>query len=76
MQTISLTQIVRCPNCGSVATRHYYNHSEVSKSGFHLNQQLIHTECSTCDYLLKMRTIDGSVIEAYAPSIHPVHFSS
>ena len=65
MQTNTLTQVVRCPNCGSAAIRHYYDHS---------NKLLIHTECPICDYLMKMRSVDGSVIEAYAPSTHPINF--
>ncbi|MDJ0568492.1 MAG: hypothetical protein QNJ53_05550 [Pleurocapsa sp. MO_192.B19] len=77
MQTTTLTtltQTVRCPNCGSAAIRHYYDCRDELISCSHLGEQLIHTECPACDYLMKMRSIDGSVIEAYAPSIHPVHF--
>ncbi|MEM8722071.1 MAG: replication restart DNA helicase PriA [Cyanobacteria bacterium P01_G01_bin.39] len=70
MQTNTLTQIVRCPNCGSAAIRHYYCYGDEST----LNKQLIQTECSICDYLMKMRSVDGSVIEAYAPSTNPIDF--
>ncbi|MDJ0591924.1 MAG: hypothetical protein QNJ72_18360 [Pleurocapsa sp. MO_226.B13] len=46
MQTTTLTQTVRCPNCGSAAIRHYYDEL-ISVS--HLSKQLIHTECPFCD---------------------------
>lgn len=71
MQTTTLTQTVRCPNCGSAAIRHYYDELIF---GSHLGKQLIHTECPSCDYLMKMRSVDGSVVEAHAPSIHPIRF--
>ena len=74
MQTNTLTQVVRCPNCGSAAIRHYYDYSNELISGSHFNELLIHTECPICDYLMKMRSVDGSVVEASAPSTHPIDF--
>ncbi|NJO41221.1 MAG: replication restart DNA helicase PriA [Cyanobacteria bacterium CRU_2_1] len=55
MQT---TQIIRCPNCGSPATRHHSS-----------SRQLISTECPTCDYLMILCSSTSKVIEAYAPGI-------
>ena len=49
---------VRCPNCGSLAERHHVP-----------DQQLVRTQCATCDYLLITCTATGRVIEAYAPGI-------
>ena len=74
MQTNTLIQIVRCPNCGSAAIRHCYSYSDKSISNSRFDEPVIHTECPTCDYLMKMRSIDGSVVEAYAPSTNPVNF--
>jgi ribosomal protein L32 len=48
---------VRCPNCGSLAERH------------HVTDQLVRTQCSTCDYLLITCATTGRVIEAYAPGL-------
>ncbi len=51
-----ILQIVRCPNCGSHAERH-------------LVAQQVHTQCSTCDYLMTTCSLTGRVIEAYAPGL-------
>ncbi len=57
MKTI---EIVRCPNCGSCAERHHLS-----------SDQLIRTQCPTCDYLMITCASTGKVIEAYAPGIYP-----
>jgi hypothetical protein len=49
---------VCCPNCGSCAERHHL-----------AAEQLIRTQCSTCDYLMITCSQTGRVIEAYAPGI-------
>jgi ribosomal protein L37AE/L43A len=51
-----ILQVVRCPNCGSPAERR------------RLAQQ-IHTQCSSCDYLMTTCSLTGRVIEAYAPGL-------
>ena len=49
---------IHCPNCGSHAERH------------HLTvDQLIRTQCPSCDYLMITCAQTGKVIEAYAPGI-------
>lgn len=53
-------EMVRCPNCGSYAERHHLP-----------SEQLIRTQCSTCDYLMITCAATGKVIEAYAPGIYP-----
>lgn len=53
-------EMVRCPNCGSHAERHHLP-----------SEQLIRTQCSTCDYLMITCAATGKVIEAYAPGIYP-----
>ncbi len=64
------TQIIRCPNCGSLATRQFLN-DERSIHVQHLGGKIIRTECPVCDYLMIMRSLDGSVLEAYTPGIFP-----
>ncbi|MCU0537953.1 MAG: hypothetical protein MUD14_29050 [Hydrococcus sp. Prado102] len=41
-------QIVRCPNCGSHATRHHFT-----------NNQIIETSCPACDYLMVNCSLTG-----------------
>lgn len=57
MRTI---QVIRCPNCGSEAERHYL-----------LSSRLTRTQCPSCDYLMVTCSRTGRVIEAYAPGIYP-----
>ena len=64
------TQIIRCPNCGSLADRQFSN-DEQSAHSQRLSGKIIRTECRVCDYLMVMRSLDGSVVEAYAPGISP-----
>ncbi len=49
---------IHCPNCGSHAERHYLT-----------GDQLIRTQCPSCDYLMITCAQTGKVIEAYAPGI-------
>jgi predicted RNA-binding Zn-ribbon protein involved in translation (DUF1610 family) len=49
---------VHCPNCGSHAERHHL-----------VADELIRTQCPTCDYLMITCAQTGRVIEAYAPGI-------
>jgi hypothetical protein len=46
-----------CPNCGENGDRHYIE-----------QENLIITECPSCDYLMITSNL-GRVIEAYAPGI-------
>ncbi len=55
------TQRVHCPNCGDHAERHFLN-----------QQQLIRTQCASCDYLMITCQKTGAVIEAYAPGLPAV----
>ena len=54
----SVTEIVRCPNCGSPAERYHA-----------ISHQRVHTQCPECDYLMTTCSKTGRVIEAYAPGI-------
>jgi hypothetical protein len=63
MQT---TQIVRCPNCGSEAERHYFTSPDPTYTKCQ-EHQVTQTECPVCDYLMVMCSLTGNVIEAYAP---------
>lgn len=51
-------QTIHCPNCGSSAERHHL-----------ATNQLIRTQCPTCDYLMITCARTGNVVEAYAPGI-------
>ena len=62
-------QIVRCPNCGSLATRQYLNDEQSNHTQHLVGGEIIRTECPVCDYLMVMRSLDGSVVEAYAPGM-------
>ncbi len=50
-------EIVRCPNCGSLAERYYLS-----------TQQKL--QCDHCDYLMTTCAQTGRVIEAYAPGLN------
>ena len=66
------TQTIRCPNCGSVASRKFIDNGKLTHSkdfSGQTNGQIIRTECPVCDYLMIMHSINGSVLEAYAPGI-------
>ena len=60
--------IFPCPNCGSEAKRQFLTDEKLAHE-YSLIHQIIRTECPVCDYLMVMRSLDGSVIEAYAPGI-------
>jgi hypothetical protein len=51
-----------CPNCGSCAERHFLT-----------SDQLIRTQCPSCDYLMITCSETGKVVEAYAPGIYAPH---
>jgi rubredoxin len=57
-------QTVRCPNCGSLAERHY--HAVLAQ---------VQTQCDACDYLMVVSTLSGNVIEAHSPgtSFESIH---
>jgi uncharacterized Zn finger protein (UPF0148 family) len=55
MRTI---QEIHCPNCGSLAERHYIH-----------THKLVQTQCPVCDYFMVTASDTGKVIEAYAPGI-------
>ena len=62
------TQVVRCPNCGSWAERHYFTSAQAIYQKCPC-QQITQTECSACDYLMAICSITGQVIEAHSPGI-------
>ena len=57
--TLSHTEIVHCPNCGSHAERQHIQESRV-----------IRTHCDACDYLMVTCSLTARVIEAYAPGLY------
>ena len=66
--TTTQLHIVRCPNCGNAAKRHYFHSSEATYSCCP-RRQVIQTECPSCDYLMVICSRNGSVVEAAAPGI-------
>ncbi|MEL4898326.1 hypothetical protein [Crocosphaera sp. Alani8] len=59
---MNMTQLVRCPNCGNYAQRHYFRSEEIMGEVCG-NRQVIQTECSSCDYLMVIFSDNGQVIE-------------
>lgn len=57
---MSITQLIRCPNCGSFAEKNY------------LENHIMRTSCNSCDYLLVQCAKTCKVIESYAPGINYV----
>ncbi len=53
-----------CPNCGADAIRHYFVDKQALSSSCP-NQQVMHTECPVCDYLMTTCYLNGNVLEAY-----------
>jgi uncharacterized paraquat-inducible protein A len=60
---IPTLEIVRCPNCGSLAERYYSP-----------TQQKL--QCEHCDYLLTTCAQTGRVIEAYAPGLNAARLNA
>ena len=65
---MQIVQAVRCPNCGSIAKRLHFANAKVVNADCP-EERVTRTECSTCDYLMVTCSIDGRVLEAYAPGI-------
>lgn len=63
-----ITQDICCPNCGSAARRHQLSGSFDSSMRCPGNQET-QVECPTCDYLIVTCSLNGSVVEAYAPGL-------
>ncbi|WP_204150549.1 replication restart DNA helicase PriA [Leptolyngbya sp. CCY15150] len=53
-------QIIRCPNCGSLAERFHVLGSQTLQ---------VQTQCASCDYLMITCSQTGNVVEAYAPGL-------
>ncbi len=53
-----------CPNCGANAIRHYFVDKQALSSSCP-NQQVMHTECPVCDYLMTTCYLNGNVLEAH-----------
>jgi hypothetical protein len=52
-----------CSNCGGAAERH-------------TNDQIVRTQCASCDYLLIACRKTGRVIECYAPGVREVSINA
>ena len=73
------TQIVRCPDCGSLAQRHFQAgiHSYgLSDSSTDISQVTARTECHDCDYFLEICMTTGQVIASHiSPVFHDKRLS-
>ncbi|MEO1131891.1 MAG: hypothetical protein AAFX40_04200 [Cyanobacteria bacterium J06639_1] len=63
-----ITQDVRCPNCGSTARKHEL--SDIADAAVRCpSNRETQLECPTCDYLIVTCSLNGAVVEAYAPGL-------
>ena len=63
-----VTQIVRCPDCGSMAQRHFQVGMGVSPefvSSSDDSQVTARTECHDCDYFLEICMTTGQVLASH-----------
>lgn len=69
-----VTQIVRCPDCGSLAQRHFQmgiQNSSSSERSVDVSQVTARTECHDCDYILEICMTTGQVLASHiAPLWH------
>ena len=69
-----VTQIVRCPDCGSMAQRHFQvgiHSSDLSVSSADMSRVTARTECHDCDYVLEICMTTGQVLASHiAPVFH------
>lgn len=61
------TYTVPCSNCGALAVR-THSISRATKWSSCPENQVIQTECPSCDYLMVICSQSGNVIEAHASS--------
>ena len=55
-----------CPNCGNYGTRRYFMSRDMAY--YHCpNREVMTTECSICDYLMTICSVNGKVIETSSP---------
>lgn len=67
-----VTQIVRCPDCGNMAQRHFQsgiNMNNLSASGLDSRQVIARTECHSCDYFLEICMTTGQVLASHVASV-------
>ena len=61
-----ITQIVRCPDCGSMAQRHFQTRRYASTSSTSdSNEVTARTECHDCDYFLEIGMTTGQVLASH-----------
>ena len=61
------TYTIPCSNCGALAVRTHFI-SQATKCSSCPENQVIQTECPSCDYLMVICSQSGNVIEAHASS--------
>lgn len=63
-------QTVHCPNCGSLAERHFAQSSQSVQTNFNGHENnfyVMKTVCKTCDYFLSLCLKSGTVTESSMP---------
>ena len=74
-----LTQMVRCPDCGHMAQRHFQvgvQGSDVVSSNRDISQVTARTECAACDYCLEICMTTGQVLASHVPAVAQLAVSS
>ena len=74
-----VTQIVRCPDCGSMAQRHFQvglHSPNPSVPSSDVSRVTARTECHDCDYFLEICMTTGQVLASHiAPVFHDQQIS-
>ena len=74
-----VTQIVRCPDCGSMAQRHFHvgvSADKLSESSSDGSQVISRTECHDCDYFLEICMTTGQVLASHIAPVYRCHHKS
>ena len=67
-----LTQMVRCPDCGQMAQKHFQvgvQNPDVMSTTGDISQVTARTECASCDYCLEICMTTGQVLSSHIPSV-------
>lgn len=74
-----LTQMVRCPDCGHMAQKHFQvgaQTPDVMSTTGDISQVTVRTECASCDYFLEICMTTGQVLSSHVPAVAQLPVSS
>lgn len=74
-----LTQMVRCPDCGHMAQKHFQvgvQSPDLMSSHRDTSQVTARTECAACDYFLEISMTTGQVLSSHVPAVAKLPVSS